>query len=230
MQQVSGLTKYFGIPSLATLGLGGGLLAYSANANNRYEDFIEETYKTVPIVKELDATENTVNNLGHANQALTYYVISPQTITYIWQSDGTFIPIINPEVDHYPSVTESVGQLQAARSNIEQKDFSEKPQIKSMSTSIKEVQTELKEKAEKNKPESYYIPYRDKISGIKTRTEEHVAALRQEIPSNVLQVRDSLKSKQKTSSVAGWILSIFGGIGSSLYGAAKLFSRKLGLD
>ncbi len=229
MQKVSGLTKYFGIPSLATLGIGGGLLAYSANASNKYENFIEETYKTVPMVKQLDATENTVANLGNANRALTYYMISPQTITYIYNSDGTFIPIITPQADHYPSTNESVNQLQSARNNIEQKDFSNKPEIQSMVVPLKKVQGEL-EKAEKSKPESYYILYRDKISGIKAHAEEHVTKLREEIPGDILQVRDSLRSKQKTSNAAGLLLSILGGICSSSYGAIKLFSRKLGLS
>ncbi len=218
--EISGLTKYLGIPSLATLGLGGGLLAYSTNASNRYENFIEETHKTVPIIKELDATEKTVGNLNGANRALTYYVVNPTTVTLIHQPNGMITTIITPEIDHSPSTDESVNKLQSARNNIEQKDFSNKAAILSISTQIKKVQTEL-EQTEKGKPENFYTPHRDKISGVKADAEEHVTKLREEIPGEILQTRDSLKNEQKNSGRAGVILGFFGVIGSAGYGLCR---------
>ena len=236
MQKISGLTKYLGVPSLATLTLGGGLLVNSANARNE----VEEIYREVPIVRQLDSVERTVGNLDSAQTALTDYLVSAEYSETNWvggqhgyspvNSPGA-APIIthHPATYHHPNVNESVTELESVRSKIEGQDFSENPEIQSMSSKLQKVQTGL-EQTEKGKPEDFYKPFRDKIGEVKADTEKYIAKLSKEIPSSVLDKRASLQNKQKASIVAGFILSIFGGIGSSFYGATKLFSRKLGLD
>ncbi len=219
MKQFSDLTKYFGIPSLVSIALGGGLLWYSGNAENRYHYFIEETSRTIPIVRQVDSLDNTLDDLFDSEKALTRYMIKPQTIV----STGKTVTII-PEIYHDPDVEESLDQLNSARENIRRGNFLDNYEVRTLDSQIRIIQNELAW-IERGKSEKFYEPQRTEIEGLQEKAYSELESLKKEVPSHILEKRKFLMNRAESSSNAGEILGVLGLIGIVTYGLVKVMDR-----
>jgi len=219
MERLSGLTKFLGIPSLATVALGGGLLWYSGNAENRYHNFIEESSRTVPIVRQVDGLDNALGDLFDSEKALTHYIVKPMTVISTGKTT-----IVQPAIYHNPDINESLGELKSARSNIARGNFSDNYEVRTLDGQIRIMQDGLG-RVERGKLEQFYEPQRTEIQGLQKRGSSELDLLKKEVPSDILGKRESLINQTKGSLTAGLILGISGLIGAAFYGLIKATDR-----
>lgn len=213
------LTKYLGIPSLAGLVLGAGLLFHNIDVTKRYHSFVEETTRSIPALAQFDALDLTLDDLVGSERALTIYTIKPITLIHVGKTY-----FISPPIYHSPSVDESVKDLSSARSNLTQNKVNENHEVKIIDEQIRIMQDDLN-KTEKGKSESFYEPKRIGIKGIQERTEQELKKLKGEIPENIMKTRNSLHLQSKYESIAGLLFSVTSGIGLGLCGLFKLLDR-----
>ena len=205
MQKISGVSKYLGIPSLAVLIVGGGATSgYWLNARNNYRSFIDETYRTVPVVKHVDALESASKNLQTSENELTYYLVRPESRGI----KGSH----NPAVYHYPNVDKSLKGVRLARADMEQGNFPQDSKAHTMIDQVQRVETKL-EKTEKGESQDFYSPIREKISHVHNEADELLTELRQQVPNDITQKRESLKKKEDVQGTLSLLFSAFGALG-----------------
>ena len=216
MRRLSAWTKYLGIPSLAGLALGLGLLWYSGNAGRRYNNFIEETSRT-PIVRQVYALDNSLGDLFDSEKALTYYMVNPVRINPLSK-------VSEPAIYHSPNVDESLGKLDSARNNLTQGAFPDSHDIRALDDQIRLMKNEVS-RTERGKSEEFYETQRIQIQGLQERSEFKLNQLKKEVPPYIFEKRESLLNQSKRSSTAGWLFTIFGAIGTASYGVIRLLVR-----
>ena len=209
------LTKFLGISSLAAIALGGVLLWYSGDAENKYHNFIEETSKTMPIVRQVDELGNALDDLFDSEKALTHYMVTPATVVSTGKTT-----IVQPATYHDPNVDESLDELNSVRDNIARGNFSDNYEVKTLDDQVRIMQNELG-RVERGKSEQFYEPQRTEIQGLQERASSELDSLKREVPSDILEKREFLMNQTEGSSNAGRILAILGIGGIVFYGIIK---------
>lgn len=213
MKKLTGSTKYLAMPSLLAGVVGVSLLGCSSYFSSKKENYIIEASITHPAIRQVDSLENSAENLGHSQKALTYYSRSPPF--------GLQVKILR---DHSPDVDESLKKLSSARENL---SYSRKNnEIASLDNQIQTVYEEL-DKTARNKPESYYLEQIKQIQGLEDKAQEQRDRLKENVPSEIVQQRESLKSQADYSNMIGTGLGLLGLCGIVSYGVIKLFDKTI---
>jgi hypothetical protein len=212
MRILSFPTAFWGLPSMAALGLGISLLANQPKVEKNYLDYIKKTSISYPLIQDIDSLDNSGDNLKSAEEELTYYCSKPYSEIYTGNTT-----IISPAIYHYPDVNDSLKDLSFARGNIGNIKFADKTKIKNLENKIGIVQEELS-KIEKGKSESFYEPQRKEINYTEKMAEEEMRRLESLTSTKIVDERRTLRNKKENKNSLGMILTIFAGLSTFGWG------------
>lgn len=206
------ITKTLGLPSVATLLCGIGLLCYSSNVQNRVDSFCESYQNSVPGLVQFEVLNEAREHMKDSHKALTSYSVGKS--------------------HHSPDVEESVKKYVKALDEVYSvKDTERKPifeetgDIERVVEEMEGVKVELQNTKQwgmfKNS-EKRYETSRLIIENSISLVEETSQKADSKIPLELREQRDKLKGKAKNTHILGLIGAITGGLGTLSYTVLKL--------
>jgi hypothetical protein len=226
MRILSYPTAFWGLPSMAVLGLGISLLVNQPNVEKNYQDYIKKTSIAYPFIQEIDSLDNCGNNLQSAGRELTSYVSSLPSNKNIPNLPGNarFAMVFVPHhvtTTHNPDVDKSLKYLDFARENISKIKFAK---IKGLDNQIETVQNELK-LTKKGKSQKFYEPQRQKIYNAEKMAREEMGRLENMTSTKIVDERRTLKNSKDNKNYLGMILTALGGVSTLMWGVWRILNR-----
>lgn len=209
---MSSVTKTLGLPSVATLLCGIGLLCYSSNVQNKFDSFCESYRDSVPGLVQVETLNDARDHIKDSHKALTSY------------SRG--------KSHHSPDVSESIKDYNKALNeaytikDTERKPiFEETGDIEAVIERLEDVKTQLENTKQwgifRNN-EKKYSAQREAIDNSKAFVEATAQKIESRIPKELDEQRIDLNHKRKLTSNLGIIGTIVGGLGAIGYTVLKL--------
>lgn len=220
MKELSDLTKYLGIPSLATLALSGFFMWHYGTVKNRY---IEEISRTVPIVRSVDRLDNAYDDLAAAEGSLRdcgQTTTHPMSFPFFINGIPYYLPHLPQSSHRYANIDDALDKLNSARNNIASGNFSDNHEVRTLDNQIRLLQKELN-RTKRGEPGAFYNPQRTQIRELQVRAFSELISLRKEVPPYILKKSDSLKNPPTWIYGTGYILGFLGVAGVIFYGFAK---------
>jgi hypothetical protein len=202
MRILSYPTAFWGLPSMAVLGLGIGLLVNQPNVEKNYLDYIQRISVSYPTIQYIDSLDNSKENLQSAKKALTSYSMGKNSA-------------------HSPNVEESLKYLNSAERNIS--NIVSKAKLNVLENKIGIVQNELKGIV-KGKNQEYYAPQRNEISETEKIAGKELGRLESMTSRKIIDETKTLKNKKKESQSWGEWLTILAGFSTFMWGAWRVIN------
>ncbi len=200
--------KFWGIPTLASLILSGGLLIYSNSVHNDFNRFVGQVRKDFPVVTQVANLEEGISALRNAKYALTTRGVILKNI-----------PIVAT-----PNPNESKDYLERARLEISRANPQQNLALNSIEERLYKLESELSKMA-KNGLGSYFENQRKGIEQIAQLTKEELSSLINKVPSYIMLQRDKLKRRHEQASNVGLIFGVLSGVNLITYGTYKFISK-----